>query len=64
VKHFFLEISEIVRQGKPFIEDFVERYITFMNQYPFIPFFIMMCFILLGGLYTPIESMLEWALVN
>jgi TetR/AcrR family transcriptional regulator len=43
VKYFFPEISEIFKQDKPFVEqveDFVERYITFMNQYPFIPFFI------------------------
>ena len=43
VKYFFPEISEIFKQEKPFeeqIEDFIERYIKFINQYPFIPFFI------------------------
>jgi AcrR family transcriptional regulator len=43
VKYFFPELSEIFYQEKPFVEqmeDFVERYITFINQYPFIPFFI------------------------
>ncbi len=43
VKYFFPEISGIFKQDIPFLEqmeEFVERYITFINQYPFIPFFI------------------------
>jgi TetR/AcrR family transcriptional regulator len=43
VKYFFPEISELFKQDMPFVEqmeEFVERYITFINQYPFIPFFI------------------------
>jgi TetR/AcrR family transcriptional regulator len=43
VKYFFPEISEIFNQDISFVEqmeEFVERYITFINQYPFIPFFI------------------------
>jgi TetR/AcrR family transcriptional regulator len=43
VKYFFPELTGIFNQEKPFVdmmEEFVERYISFINQYPFIPFFI------------------------
>lgn len=43
VRYFFPELSEIFSQDRPFseqMEDFVEKYITFISKYPFIPFFI------------------------
>ncbi len=39
----------------------VSTYCNTQQQAMLISFFIMMIFILLGGLYTPIESMPEWA---
>jgi ABC-2 type transport system permease protein len=40
---------------------FVSTITESQQQATLISFFIMMIFILLGGLYTPIESMPEWA---
>jgi ABC-2 type transport system permease protein len=39
----------------------VSTYAETQTQATFVSFFVMMLFMLLGGLYTPIESMPEWA---
>lgn len=39
----------------------VSTYAETQTQATFVGFFVMMLFMLLGGLYTPIESMPEWA---
>ncbi len=39
----------------------ISTYAETQTQATFVSFFIMMLFMLLGGLYTPIESMPEWA---
>jgi ABC-2 type transport system permease protein len=39
----------------------ISTFVDNQQQATLFAFFIMMCFILLGGLYTPIESMPEWA---
>ncbi|MFT5885074.1 MAG: ABC-2 type transport system permease protein [Arcticibacterium sp.] len=39
----------------------ISTFVDTQQQATLFSFFIMMCFILLGGLYTPIESMPEWA---
>ena len=39
----------------------VSTYSETQTQATFVSFFVMMLFMLLGGLYTPIESMPEWA---
>ncbi len=39
----------------------VSTYAETQTQANFVSFFVMMLFMLLGGLYTPIESMPEWA---
>ena len=39
----------------------ISTYAETQTQATFVSFFVMMLFMLLGGLYTPIESMPEWA---
>ncbi|MDD3077523.1 MAG: ABC transporter permease [Paludibacter sp.] len=56
--YFFAAIYIVVVSGLGLV---ISNYAQTMQQAIFIVFFFMLIFIMLSGLYTPIESMPEWA---
>lgn len=56
--YFFAAIYIVTVSGLGLV---ISNYAQTMQQAMFIVFFFMMIFIMLSGLYTPIESMPEWA---